>query len=141
MDLDPTMCILDKGSCFSSTEKAAEYIAYAMSQGDTPTIADIYSVRGGVDPYTPDPTPVETEMMWVILSTSVFVIIVMVLVGVLVQVVRKRQKRAHGTTWFPEGWAPTTSAPSAGPTTPITATTTQQQSATRRRPDGGDEDK
>ena len=56
--------------------------------------------------------------------------------GVLVQVVGKRQKRAHGTTWFPDGWVATPAQDAGGQ-----QGAPQQQVASRHGPDWEEVDK
>ena len=135
LELFATMCYTEQDSCFHSTEKAAEYIAYAMSVGTEQTVP-IYKIdaRGHEDCTDCGPEPPTTgNLTLVLVCAASFFIIVALLIGVLVQVVRRKQKRAHASsTWYPEGWVPQAN------------TQQQQQGAAaaaggRRGPDGEEE--
>ena len=114
LELDNRKCIGMSGAeCFGTANEAAEFLAATASKHSLSKQFPIYQVKG-VNP-DDDGLPGATNVNYVLVGF--FGLLLMVLVTVLVV----NRKRAHGITWFPEGF--------------FTANTNVRRPS-RRRPDG-----
>lgn len=100
LELDNRGCENNPGAeCFLSASEAAEYLAATAVSHTLPKTFPIYQVRGISSPDTPaNNTPAN--------GTYIAVGVIMtLLIGLLLGVmVTAQRKRAHGITWFPEGF-------------------------------------
>lgn len=121
LEIDNRKCTIMTGSeCFQTAQDAAGFLGAIASKHTMSQSFPIFQVRGMSTPGS-DPTPSEgeTNAKYVVLG-AVLVSLTCFLLGVLITAQRKR---AHGITWFPEGF--------------FTASTTGPRRHSRRRgPDG-----
>lgn len=115
LELDNRKCIGRTGAeCFGSANEAAEFLAATASKHSLLKNFPIYQVKG-VNP-DDDGMPDTTNGSYVILGVFIGLLL-FAMCGVLVA----NRKRAHGITWFPEGFL---------------AANTNVRRPSRRRPDG-----
>lgn len=116
LEIDNTRCMsMEDSECFEDVNVAAEYLAATASKHSISHNFPIYQVRGVLTPDDDPTTQSNTKYFWL---GFFLIVIVCSIFGVLIQTQRKR---AHGVTWFPEGFFPSASS---------------NRTHTRRRADG-----
>lgn len=99
LEIDNRMCFnIDSGECFETANAAADYLGASAVSHAFPTTFPIYQVRGVTS--IPDNLSGSTNAKYVFIG-----VILVLVMGLFAWVfVATKKKRAHGVTWFPDGF-------------------------------------
>ncbi|KAG8235482.1 hypothetical protein J437_LFUL018752 [Ladona fulva] len=129
LEIDNRRCIVEENaSCFTSAKEAADYLAATAATHTLSTTFPIVQVRGEFGPGDDIPEgggDIRTNTKYVVIG-----FVVVIVLGLLAGVLAKAQrKRAHGVTWFPEGFLRNNSVNN-------NCSSGQRRRSRRRGPDG-----